>query len=203
MKICKVCFKTLEDEIFINDLLSVKDHTLCYSCFLKMDIIYKNIYFSKYKIFVLIKYNNFIKELIYKYKGLYDYELRTIFLEYFIDELQDKYRSYTLAFAPSFKLDDEKRGFNHVQEIFYLWRGKKINCFFKKENIKQSSQNYKNRKNIKDFIDIDYSLIDDVNKLLIVDDIVTSGSTLISCYKLAKKANIKKVKMLAVCLSRH
>ncbi len=199
MKVCKVCFKNIESEIFINDLFNVKEHSLCYKCFQKMELLRKDIKVQGIKIYVLMKYNDFMKELIYKFKGLFDIELRTIFLEYFIAELENKYWGYTISFAPSFSEDDKRRGFNHLQEIFSFWRWRKVNCFYKTKNIKQSSQSFINRKNIKDIIAIDGCVLRDVTKLLIVDDIVTSGNTLLSCYQKAKEQGIKKIKLLAIC----
>lgn len=199
MKVCKVCFKSIESEFFINDMFNIKEHTLCYECFQKMELLRKNIKVQDIKIYVLMKYNNFIRELIYKFKGLFDIELRTIFIEYFIAELEDKYWGYTISFAPSFIEDDKKRGFNHIQEIFSFWRWKKINCFLKKENIKQSSQSFSNRNSIKDIIDVNAHLLRGIKKLLIVDDIFTSGNTLLSCYEKAKEQGVKKIKLLAIC----
>ena len=82
MKICKVCFKNIDNECFVNDLFGVEQHDLCYSCFLKMELLLKEERILGNKIFILLKYNGFIKELIYKFKGLYDIELKNIFLEY-------------------------------------------------------------------------------------------------------------------------
>ena len=123
MKICKVCFKNIDNECFVNDLLGVEQHDLCYSCFLKMELLLKEERILGNKIFILLKYNGFIKELIYKFKGLYDIELKNIFLEYFQDLISDKYQGYTLKFAPSSKEDDFIRGFNHVREMFSFWKG--------------------------------------------------------------------------------
>lgn len=200
MSNCKTCFKELDSQIFINDIFNIKEHTLCYTCFQKMELVQKDIEFGDYKIFVLITYNSFIKELIYKFKGLYDIELSTIFLEYFIDEINEKYRGYSIAFAPSFMQEDKKRGYNHVQEIFKGFKGNKILCFSKSKNIKQSDQDYSDRENIKNVITINYNMLRNIKKLLIVDDIATSGNTLISCYNLAQKAGVKNIKLLALCV---
>ena len=95
MKICKVCFKNIENEIYINDILNIFEHDLCYSCFKNMELVLRNIKINNLKVFVLIKYNNFVKELIYKYKGLYDIELKKVFTEFFKDIIIDKYRGYS------------------------------------------------------------------------------------------------------------
>lgn len=202
MKHCKVCFKEIDNEIFINDLLNVKEHELCYECFNKMELVLKNIRILDYKIFILLKYNSYIKELIYKFKGLYDIELKNIFLEYFKDIIEEKYQGYTLTFAPSSKEDDLKRGFNHVKEMFSFWKGDKRDCFYKKNQIKQSSRNHLQRKEIVNDIGLNLDALKGVKKLLIVDDIVTTGNTINVCANLVKKHKNIKIKLLSICISK-
>ena len=198
MSICKVCFKDLDNEIYVNDLFNIKPHNICNNCYQKFQLIMNEYKIQNIKIFIAYRYNSFIKEIIYKYKGLYDIELKSIFIEIIIDELKNKYRGYTITFAPSFESEDRKRGYNHVEEMFSNWNTNKIKLFYKKENIKQSSQSKQLRKDIKKIIGINSNFIKEIKKLLIVDDIITTGNTLISCYNLAKKEGIKKVKLLAL-----
>ena len=198
MEICKVCFKDLDNEIYIDDIFNIKTHTICNKCYQKFKLIMKEYIVLKNKVFVVYKYDNYAKDIIYKYKGLYDIELKNIFIENILDELIKKYRGYTLSFAPSFESEDIKRGFNHVEEMFSSVNLNKVKLFYKKENIKQSSLSKNERKNIKNIIGIKNNIAKKIKKLLIVDDILTTGNTLISCYNLAKKEGIKKVKLLAL-----
>ena len=145
-------------------------------------------------------YNNFIKEIIYKYKGLYDIELKNIFTEYFKDLILDKYQGYALAFAPSSLEDDNIRGFNHVKEMFSFWHNKKIDCFYKKNQVKQSSRNHEERKQIANEIGINVESLIGVKKLLIVDDILTTGNTLKTCINLVRQHYNIKIKLLTICI---
>ena len=54
MKNCKVCFKNIENEIYINDILNIFEHDLCYSCFKNMELVLRNIKINNLKVFVLI-----------------------------------------------------------------------------------------------------------------------------------------------------
>lgn len=202
MKICKNCFNEIENEIYINDLLNINNHYLCYSCFKKMELVLKEVKINNMKVFVLIKYNNFAKELIYRYKGLYDIELKDVFTDYFKDIIKEKYKGYSIAYAPSCKEDDIKRGFNHVKEIFSFWEYGLLDCFYKKKNVKQSSRNHEERKKISNEIGLDVTQLSAIKKLLIVDDIVTTGSTLKACYNLVKEHKKIKIKMLTICIVR-
>ena len=62
-------------------------------------------------------YNETIKKLIYQFKGCYDYELKDVFLFRYVTYLKWKFNDYILVPAPSSKVDDEKRGFNHAELI--------------------------------------------------------------------------------------
>lgn len=142
-------------------------------------------------------YNEKIKSLLYQFKGCRDYELKSIFLEYYADYLNVKYYGYLMIPAPSFKENDEERGFNHVQEIFKFLNLKTCYCIHKIKKIKQADLTTKEREKIKDVLEID-----DIDlshkKVLIVDDVFTTGSTAKAMIDLVKKNGAKKIKVLVM-----
>ena len=84
--ICKVCNKEV-NEFYLNDLLGIKKHTLCYSCFNEFPLINEITIIDNFKCLSLYAYKDKIKDLIYQFKGLRDYELKDVFLEYFKEQL--------------------------------------------------------------------------------------------------------------------
>lgn len=196
--ICKVCNK-LKNEFYLNDFLGIKKHNICYECFDKFPIIKEKTMINNYECLSIYSYKDQMKELIYQFKALKDYELKDVFLEFFIEELEEKYFNYVITFVPSFHLDNKNRGFNHVEAIFSNFRNKKINLFTKKENYKQSNQKFKDRKNIRKIIEIDKHKVKGLKKVLIVDDVLTSGNTLKACSSLLSKEGVKDIKLLTVC----
>ena len=195
--ICKVCNKEL-NEFYINDLLGIKKHTLCYACFNEFPFINEITNIDKFKCLSLYSYKGIIKELIYQLKGLKDYEIKDVFIEYFKDWLNDLYKGYTITFVPSFHLDDDNRGFNHVEVIFSLLNNKKVKLFTKKYNYKQSDQKYSDRKNINHIITLNKSNLKGLKKVLIVDDVLTSGNSLKTCASLLYKEGVKDIKFLTI-----
>ena len=132
---------------------------------------------------------------MYQFKGCSDYELKTVFLEYYLSYLKLKFYGYVIIPAPSSKESDEKRGFNHVEEMFKNMKLKMIKCIHKTKQRKQADLTTKERQKIGDYL-----VIDDVDlkhkKILLVDDVYTTGSTIKSMIKLVREKGAKKIKVL-------
>ena len=136
-----------------------------------------------------------MQELLYQFKGCSDYELRTVFLEYYLNYLKRMFYSYTIIPAPSSKESDENRGFNHVEEMFKILNLKMMKCIHKTEQRKQADLTTKERQKIGEYL-----VIEDVDlkhkKILLVDDVFTTGSTIKSMIKLVREKSAKKIKVL-------
>ena len=192
-KICKICFNKIE-ETTMHGLLS-KNPTICHKCFLSLKPELLHFKFEGISCLALYYYNEKIQELLYQFKGCKDYELKTIFLEYYQSYLNNKFKKYIMIPAPSFKDSDEERGFNHVEEMFGILDLKMYKCIHKIKKVKQADLSSEERKKISDAFEIDN--IDFTNKkILIVDDVFTTGSTVKTMISLIKQKNPKKIKVL-------
>ena len=142
-------------------------------------------------------YDEEIQGKLYQLKGCFDIELAGIFLDYFRPFLFLKFFGYVMVPAPSAKEADEERGFNHVEEIFKPLKLKMLSIIHKTKNVKQSDLNAEERKKIKDNL-----AIDDVDlsnkKILLVDDVYTTGSTMQAAIKLLEELHPKKIKVLVI-----
>ena len=99
--------------------------------------------------------------------------------------------------APSSKQSDQERGFNHVDEMFSILNLKVVKCIHKTAQVKQADLTTKERQQISKHL-----VIDDVDltnkKVLLVDDVFTTGSTIKAMIKLAKNKGAKKIKVLVM-----
>lgn len=195
MNLCKVCFKPINEVNFHT--FFTKNQTICHDCFLSLEPKLLEFECMGIKCLALYYYTEKIQGLLYQFKGCKDYELKTIFLEYYRSFLKIKYWGYTLIPAPSYKESDEERGFNHVEEIFKSL-GIKINkCIHKTKQVKQADLTSDERENINKYL-----VIDDVDlsnkKVLIVDDVYTTGSTIKAMINLVKHKHPRKIQVLVM-----
>lgn len=198
--ICKLCFSEFYSNSFPH--LFNKKTFICNQCRTKIKP-----HFIKFKIddincMSIYEYDDFFKTLIYQFKGCNDIELAPIFLYEYSFYLSIKYLGYYMVYVPSYFQDNIDRGFNHVIEIFKFLKLKKIDILNKCKRIKQADFTIKERENIGEYLNIKNNVNLKDKRILIVDDICTSGNTLRACIELIKKCNPKTIKCLVICKVR-
>ena len=127
-----------------------------------------------------------------------DIALGMVFLTPFKNYIHCLYRDYIILPIPSTKKADKQRGFNHVIEIFKILDLKIKEVFYKAKDYKQTSQRFEKRSEVNKVIKIK-STLDKSKKYLLVDDVITSGSTIKTCIELLRKQGIKSIKVLVIC----
>ena len=190
---CKICFQPIEQNS-LHSLVS-KQPTICHDCLLKLKPVLRTFYLDDVECFHVYYYTSNIQQLLYQFKGCRDYELKSTFFEYYSPYLNLKFKGYTIIPAPSFRKSDEERGFNHVEEMFKFLKLEVKKIIHKTKEIKQADLTTKEREKIGKIL-----TIDDIDlskkKILLVDDVFTTGSTIKSMIKLVKEKGAKKVKVL-------
>ena len=105
------------------------------------------------------------------------------------------FKGYEIIPAPSSKSSDKERGFNHVEEMFKNLHLKMNKCIHKTKQRKQADLTTKEREKIGQYLKIDNVDLTR-KKILLVDDVFTTGSTIKSMIKLVKEKGAKKIKVL-------
>lgn len=198
---CLICHTPLLKEISLLHLL--EHYTICKSCMDKFDVIDRTISFYHHSLRILYFYNDFFKSLLFQYKGQYDYVLKDAFLSLFIRELKDKYKDYIIVVAPSSFIDNQKRGFAPMEEIAKTIHSNLFLNLYKKEHYKQSDLSFEERKKVRNKIGIENGEILKEKKVLIIDDVLTSGSTLHACLTLILTYSPKHVELLVLSTGRN
>ena len=195
-KSCLICFKKIK----INDICRLFNDSIdiCRSCQTEMEPKFIAFKAEGYSAVAIYEYNAIIKKLVYQYKGCYDYVLNQAFLNMYAKELKIHYSDYIVVPVPSFKKDDEIRGFNHVVEVFKQTGLEIYQIIEKTEHFKQADKSAKERQMVSKYLRLTNNKNLKKQKVLIVDDIYTTGATMRSMIKLIENLNPKEIKILVL-----
>ena len=193
---CKVCFKHFIPSNLHE--LFFKHICICQKCLEEYSPKIRPLKIDKVRGLYLYTYNDKIREKIYTFKGCGDIELSSTFLSYYKAWLKTKFKGYKIAPVPSDENSDKIRGFNHVQEIFKMLDLPIINCLYKKRNYKQADLTKEVRMKVSENLGIKNLESLKGKKILLVDDVCTTGSTLKACIQLIKKAHPRKINFLVI-----
>ena len=75
-----------------------------------------------------------------------------------------------------------------------------FNGLYKKVDYKQSDQSYTQRAGIRDVIGLRGGLFLENRKILLLDDVMTSGETIKTCLKLIEKEKPQKIEILILAI---
>lgn len=203
----------IEDKCIICEEYEEQDY-LCAKC--KNDINIINIESSiihedvEFKSYSLGFYAYGLKKLILKFK--YDKNflagkiLSNYMSDFILEYLMDKVD--ILTFIPSSKISLKNRGFNQC-EVLCKYISKKCNIPYKSLLYKINNSadqigldNIKRWENIKDSFTSKNRKEIEGKRVLIIDDVITSGATAFYAAKAIKKINAKEVFILTVAKSR-
>lgn len=196
-KQCLICFKKIEN--FSLRILFEKDICCCDDCLKEMEFKLKKVVICDIEGISIYPYNDFLRKLIYQYKGCKDFELRKVFLKQYKWIFKIFFKGRTFVPIPSYKESDIKRGFNHVEEILKTMDLKYVKCIEKTKDVKQASLNQKERKNIGQYLSLnDKSVLLENERVVLFDDVLTTGSTMTACIKLIKTLKIRDISFVVI-----
>ena len=195
-KHCKICFKIIKTDSIYETINN--DSCLCDECQKKLVPYFKKFTVGNVSGLAIYKYDDNIKSLLYQLKGCYDVELASIFFNRFKKELKTAYKGYIIVPAPSSKDEDTAREFNHVVEIFRFLNLPYYHLINKTSNFKQAENTRKNRKTIIEHFSCENLEQIKGKKILIVDDVMTTGSTLKAMVGMLSKGQPKTIKILVM-----
>jgi len=187
---------------------------MCSKCALimKKELRLSTIKTTKYRIFFIGFYEGKLKKLLLEYK----FNEKTYISNYFVEEIVNEknifhiLREYDCIIpVPMYKLNKKNRGYNQ-SEIIAKKLAKKLHIEYIKNylvkiknNKKQSllnkierAQNVKNAYRIKDFEMIKNK------RVILFDDIYTTGSTVNECLKQLRKARPKLIDILVIAKTK-
>ncbi len=190
---CLYCDKNIS-RYSLYSLLIEKDK-LCIDCRKDMKLEIYEFKLDDLECISFYKYDSLFKTILLQYKECYDEALSTVFL-YRIDLMIGlMFLGYRVVYVPSSMAKKEKRGFDHLRLIFEGMNFKIVDGLRMKRELVQEGKDLIQRKEMCDNYYYDGEYID---KLLIVDDVCTTGSSLLGVYGAFKgKARVIRALVLA------
>lgn len=160
------------------------------------------------RLLYMFKYEGMIRSIILKYKFQDKSYLYKTIVNFLLknEKLFEIIKTYdTIVPVPISKKRKKTRGYNQsylIAREIAVKAGIKINnkCLFKTKNIiEQSKLNKEERlNNIKGVYKLKNSYRLENKKILLIDDIYTTGSTVNECCKVLKEANLKEIDVLVI-----
>ena len=200
MAICKLCFKKIRETSFIH--LLRPDLCICEDCYNEMIPRFKRFNVLGYRGTAVYDYTQAIRSRLYQFKGCFDIEISTIFLDRYKYFFRLKYHDYIIVPAPSYFEDNEIRGFNHVIEIFKTLGLPIVEAFVKTEHHKQTETKMRHgREEIYKYIKLNGKPELYNKKILLVDDVYTTGSTMKTMVRLIEPLRPKNIEILVMSKS--
>ncbi len=183
-------------------------HKICLSCLKSIkriniiNIIDSNI--SSYG-----HYGGVLKQLILNLKYKKDFSAGDILSDLLSDYIKDniEYDNYILSYIPLSKKSRKKRGFNQCEYIAKKVSEKLnievIEVLIKyKDTVEQKTLNKHERgTNIKGAFKIKKGISISGCNIILIDDITTTGSTMMEAYKILQENSVKSIKLLTLAKS--
>lgn len=194
---CLICFAPLDDDCALFSLLY--HPPICQNCLHRFEATSGNFSVSKKPLAILYHYNGFFKKVLFNYKGRDDYALKDAFLVSHLSRLKKQYASHLVVIAPSSELDNTRRGFCPNLAIVRTFSCDIFTGITKKHFYKQTSQ--VRRELVKEALKIEWGERLRGRKVLIFDDVITSGSTIKAMINLIMPYQPESVEILVLASS--
>lgn len=183
--ICPLCQNLMKINFLF--LLNINFCELCNSKFQRIS---RDLTLHQTKLISIFEYNEYARQVLYKYKTEGNIQIINLvlpFLFFELDKFLDKYKSIDLICIPSSKAKILERGFDPLGEITNLIENKYMNSkinvlkgYVRLDNIQQGKKKLKDRINTKhEYFKYEQTYLKN-DTLVIVDDVATTGTTLVN-----------------------
>lgn len=169
---------------------------LCERCRHKLIFKPQKIMINDMSVLGFYVYDDSFRSLIIQYKECHDEALKDVFLYDLKDYINLRYHGYTLIHVPSSVSNLKRRSFDHMGLMLEGLHLKHLDMVEKIEDISQNALNRTQRLKMTDNFKLreGYEIPD---KVLLIDDILTTGSSLYGVYKLFRN-HVTKIKVMSL-----
>ena len=153
-------------------------------------------------------YGGILKSLILKFKYESNYNVGYLLANFLIEIIRESEIDIDIiCYIPMIRKDERKRGFNQCKlianEIGYNLNIPVSNCIKKVKHTKEQKKLTKEER-IKNLIGaFEVTSNEDIKnkRVLLIDDVMTTGATIDECTKILKKSGVKEIIVLTIAKS--
>ena len=196
MKQCLLCNHVVTSVSFFYQ------EVLCQVCRQSLQPQMKKQKWRGYSLVTIYPYQPQVRSLLLAIKQHHDYALARVLLSPYGWYLRLVFLGYRVVLAPTTAGQTSKRGFHPLQAMLQAINVRGYELFVKDELWKQSEKNRQQRKEVKNYIRL-IGRVDPKRRYVLIDDVITSGETLMACVNLLVKQGVKKIKVVAICDNHH
>lgn len=150
------------------------------------------------------EYNDFIKSVLSLYKFRGDAEAGKVFNNVFLREIRRGYNFVDGVIPIPLSIERQyERGFNQCELWLEKSPNKIVNCLIRTENEEKQSKKSRQERIVrtKEMFEVSDQVILNGKKILLIDDLYTTGSTIYQAAYSLKKKGASKVYSLTLCRS--
>lgn len=186
--ICILCFKSLDNSMsFLSWIF--RDDEVCYECRVNLNSELELINVMGMKVMCLYRYEGYARDCILRYKDGKDRWIAKVFMNHSIGI---KYRNHVVVYVPSSAEAVLKRGFKHNELLVKsVFSNVVDDCFIKLSDFKQSELSLRKRGLVSESMVRNKDVVFENTKILLFDDIITTGNSLRACYDILCKEGYK------------
>lgn len=189
---CLYCDKYIDKQNLYS--IFIEEDKLCVDCRNKLSMKRRIIERNGLKVETFYEYDSLFKSILIQYKESCDEALKDVLLYRISDYINIRYFDYQILFVPSSNYKLQYRGFNHLEEMFEKVKLKRVTGLRMKNDLYQEGKSRSERLLMQDNYVYEGDYLD---KVLIVDDVLTTGSSLRGVYDNVKVFS-KKRKLLSL-----
>lgn len=184
MKRCKICLQELQGRQTLWQWLLMEDQicAACRSCFVIAD---QTIELEGLQVHVLCLYDDYMEKLLFQLKEGRDIALASVFF-YPFDTLFRKYKEWNWVLMPCSEQKYIERGFIPLREMLADMHHALYEPLYKKTDFKQSTRSIRERVKVNQEIELKQEYPIPQGKILLIDDVCTSGATIKRAYHLLR-----------------
>lgn len=198
---CLICNEPEEESILCSK---------CNSLLIKIKFpLVENYKGEEYKIYSCIHYTKELKKLIVDFKMHKDFWAGEALQEILIEGMKFwNIKGDIITYVPLSKEKQKKRGFNQcyylTKKISKIYSIPLENLLYKKSNVKEQKKLTKieRKKNVENAFSIIDSKKIKGKCIILIDDVLTTGATVLACANELKKSGAKEVNILTIGQSR-